>query len=478
MSVERKQNLATAEFRLFLRDSAGVRVAVLDSSAHTLVWEDDGSRVFPPGSAEGPAAAGSPRPAAAFAVAPHNPGLKSREPRVVKIQLGLGCNMSCEYCSQREIRPDRTDAEKTLEKVRTFLSRIDEWFRGGPAGDGEGTRIELWGGETLIYWKAMSLIGETLRARHPKALIHFFTNGTLLTPGIIDEVERLGMHVTVSHDGPFTARTRGRDVFADPRTAAQVRELFRRLNPGGRISFNATITRESPDLLAIHHHIADALGAPFESVRVTHEIGIPYESDSVALFGDASLAIRTGLVRAAVAGGVHGLLACGLWEHVEEVRGLFGNPVDRNVFGQRCGMDRSDRIAVDLDGNVLTCQITSAESGHRIGAIERLEDVRLTTSRHWSEREECGSCPVLLSCRGGCMFMTGKSWTDSCDQLFDWHLGYLATALYLQTGRVLEKVEGGVIRGKGGDGAIAVEVLRAKDFIDLLAAGSAPQVRS
>ncbi len=468
MPSERKLILDAPEFLLHLRDAGKTRTARLNPVNHELRWSDDGGRVF---AAPGAPVAVDLEPA--FAVSPLNPGLKMPDPAVIKIQVGLGCNMSCEYCSQREIRPGRAAVDESLRKAREFMVGVDKWYRGGAQGDGEGTRVELWGGETLIYWDAVSELAREFRSRYPKVLLHFFTNGSMLTPEIIDAVDQLGIHVTISHDGPFSARTRGRDVLADPRTLAQIRELFRRLNSRSRITFNATITRESPNLLEIHRYIAERLEVPFEAVRVSHEIGIPYSSESVKLFGDASLDIRTRLVRNAVADGVHGLLACSLWEPIQEVRELLANPVHRDVFGQRCGMDRADRLAVDLDGNVLTCQITSAESGHRIGAVDRLEEARLTTSRHWSLRDECVSCPVLMTCRGGCMFMTEKTWSESCDQLFDWHLGYLAAALFQQTGMILERIEGAVVRGARGSGSTSVEVLRYKDFLDVLSKSSA-----
>ena len=52
-------------------------------------------------------------------------------------------------------------------------------------------------------------------------------------------------------------------------------------------------------------------------------------------------------------------------------------------LGQKCGMDRHDSIAVDLKGNVLTCQNVSATAlapngeSHRIGHTSQLDQVAL-----------------------------------------------------------------------------------------------------
>ena len=87
-----------------------------------------------------------------------------------------------------------------------------------------------------------------------------------------------------------------------------------------------------------------------------------------------------------------------------------------SALGQKCGMDKVDNLAVDLHGNVLTCQNVSAAStgpngeSHLIGKLEDLAGVEMKTSTHWSKRSECTSCPVLQLCHGSCMFLHGPLW--------------------------------------------------------------------
>src|SRR5262249_14714062 len=55
-------------------------------------------------------------------------------------------------------------------------------------------------------------------------------------------------------------------------------------------------------------------------------------------------------------------------------------------LGMRCGMDRPDTLTVDLLGNVLTCQNTTAAStapngeSHKAGTIENLQAVEVRTA--------------------------------------------------------------------------------------------------
>ena len=134
-----------------------------------------------------------------------------------------------------------------------------------------------------------------------------------------------------------------------------------------------------------------------------------------------------------------------------------------SALGQKCGMDRADNIAVDLAGNVVTCQNTSAATKHRIGSIEAFDDIRLTTAHHWSTREECGRCPVVQLCKGACLFLEGDLWRQACDNSFTWNLTLLAVSLYWLTRLVLVEIEGPVLRRAGLPATIPVIRLREAD---------------
>ena len=75
--------------------------------------------------------------------------------------------------------------------------------------------------------------------------------------------------------------------------------------------------------------------------------------------------------------------------------------------GQKCGMDKTDNMAVDLHGNVVTCQNVSAAStglngeSHLIGKLNDLAGVKMKTSTHWSQRSECTNCPRTAIRRPG-----------------------------------------------------------------------------
>ena len=89
------------------------------------------------------------------------PGRKE-SPKVLKIQLGLSCNYSCEYCSQRFV----PHAEETTQAdVPQFLHLLESSLERAPE------RIEFWGGEPLVYIKTLRPLAEALRQRYPAASI-------------------------------------------------------------------------------------------------------------------------------------------------------------------------------------------------------------------------------------------------------------------------------------------------------------------
>ncbi|BBI61633.1 hypothetical protein HSBAA_29390 [Vreelandella sulfidaeris] len=104
------------------------------------------------------------------------------------------------------------------------------------------------------------------------------------------------------------------------------------------------------------------------------------------------------------------------------------------ALGQKCGMDRPGDIAVDLKGNVVTCQNTGPKSGHGIGTIHDIANVKLNTSWHWSQREHCSQCPYLQICKGACMYLEGDNWVETCHNHYHFSKAIFEGALESITG--------------------------------------------
>lgn len=418
-----------AKFKLTLLDPKTNQhvVAEYDNMTSTLVAEN--------GAALAPHIDAVPLPKAP--VVSRDTPLGKTTPRVLKISLGLSCNYECEYCSQRFVpRADETNPDN----IRAFIEGMDHWVKVPPE------KIELWGGEPFVYIKTMKPLAEALKAKYPTARFSVITNGSLLNLEINQWLDEMGFSVGISHDGPGQ-HVRGPDPLQEPDKRDAILDLYQRLNPQGRISFNAMMNAHNVSRAEVQKFFQELTGDPnvpigegsfvdaYDEGGLANSLGcdaqVPYRSRAFQEIrtGQAS---NFGVVREKVAGFVNSLRVKRKAE----------------AIGQKCSMDDPDKIAVDLNGNVLTCQNVSAKAvapngeSHKIGHVSDLSGVRLNTATHWSKREECPNCPMLQICHGSCMFLEGPLWEASCDNAFSDAVPIFAAGIEFLTGLVPVRIEG------------------------------------
>lgn len=365
------------------------------------------------------------------AVSPEAPIGKSSTIKTLKIQLGLSCNYSCEYCSQRFVP---NIEHSNIKLVDSFLQNLDSWLKHPPE------RIEFWGGEPFVYWKVMKPLAEKLREKFILAKFLVITNGSLLTEEIIDWLDDMGFVVGISHDGPGQ-NVRGPDPFDNPKQKEILLKLAERFFPQGRLSFNSMVHRENMDRAKIQEWFEDLFGKEIKFnigegafIDVYDEGG----KSNTLQNHEEHLAFRRTTLDAI---GQNKIERFDVYRHrIGEWLDSFGNYRPAKVLGQKCGMDREDTIAVDLMGNVLTCQNVTAvskapnEKPHRIGNVKQFDKIKLNTATHWKFREDCSNCPVLQMCKGSCMFLKDDYFKISCDSAYSDHLPFFAAAFEIATG--------------------------------------------
>jgi uncharacterized protein len=98
-------------------------------------------------------------------------------------------------------------------------------------------------------------------------------------------------------------------------------------------------------------------------------------------------------------------------------------------------MDDESTIAVDLMGNIVTCQNVSvmetSKNGesHLGGNLVDYENVKLKSVTHWMNRPNCSDCPVLHLCKGSCMYLDGKYWDITCDNAYSDNIALFALSI-------------------------------------------------
>jgi uncharacterized protein len=403
-------------------------VLLYDNMTSALTWEDGNlvSPVKPPvGHIE-----------SAIAVSMEHPGLKS-DVKTLKISLGLSCNYECNYCSQRFVPHAESSNSGDIE---VFVTQLTGALSQAPQ------RIEFWGGEPLVYWKTLKPLAERLRVMYPDASFNIITNGSLLDTEKNRWLDELGFGVGISHDGPGY-HARGADPLDNADKRAAIMDLYARLKPQGRISINAMMHKGNQSRAAVQTWLQNCFG---DDVAIGEGAFIdPYDDGGMAatLNGPAE---QIGYRSMAFAELRTGQVACFdiAYQKVMDFVGSVRNARPARALGQKCGMDRPDNLAVDLHGNVITCQNVSAAAiapngqPHNIGHISNLQAVKLKTSTHWSERGDCPNCPVLQLCKGSCMFLEGALWDAGCDAAYSDNIPFFAAAIEFMTGAMPVYIEG------------------------------------
>ncbi|CUH61534.1 radical SAM/SPASM domain-containing protein [Thalassobacter stenotrophicus] len=371
-------------------------------------------------------------------VAKDKPLGKSRAPRVLKIQLGLSCNYACSYCNQAFQISDATISK--LSDVESFLAQLEGWMTDAPE------QIEVWGGEPFVYWAKIKRLLPALAERFPNARFSIITNGSLFDREKLDFIAKYDIGITISHDGPGQ-HLRGPDPLDDPEKRRWIDALL--AERPGMVGFNAVITQQHHDLKELQDWFADKVG-PEAFVGLEGVVNV-YDAATALGTGRFEPAQLRGLTQSIFEALANDPEAFGLGDRINEFYQSIQRRRSIDGLGQKCGMDREDTIAVDLRGNVMTCQNTGAQGEHKIGHVEDFDAIALDTGTHFAFREECMSCPVVQLCKGSCMFLEGEFFKQSCANEFAFNMGIWMAAVWHLTGMVV----GGVAVAVEGGGPLS-----------------------
>lgn len=331
---------------------------------------------------------------------------KADAPRTIKVLLGHGCNYSCSYCLQKDIgnpseRPKNIMTKELIKKMRQHLdlSKV--------------TRIELWGGEPLLYWPDIVEIITALD--HEDITWYMPTNGTVLRekhPEFFRQMKGK-MTIGISHDGPGHEALRGPEFLH-----RKIDELAALQEYGVGFSFNAVISTSNYDLFAIDDYFRTYLAhAGLKPVGLGFELGRTYETGACAteshVITQAQIPEYRRILKAYLK---HHLEAYKRGENLPGeaprlVNGLFhyGNgvlPFARSLAQQspiryysNCGADDSGLITLDMNGALRVCQNT--DESYIYGNVANIKEAKMQKV-DYSKNDFCSGCSVLRLCNRSC----------------------------------------------------------------------------
>ena len=369
-----------------------------------------------------------------------HPLKKSKLITHLKIQMGLSCNYSCDYCSQKFVERAPETSKKDID---AFLEKLEVL----EFDEKKGLKVEFWGGEPFVYWKTMKPLAEAIKEKFSgwvrKPQFSVITNGSILTDDIIDWLMMMNFSVSISHDGPGQS-VRGPDPFDDPEQKKRLIGFYRmmtRLKKG--ISFNPMMNSKNKSRKEVYDWFVDMIGDPniqlgeggivdaYDEDGITNSLQTKQEHFEYRRTAFADIYTTQGKI--------------GFVNQLSKIDGLTSNILNHSnakYLGQKCGMDKEDVLAVDLRGNVMTCQnVSSLETSkngesHLGGTLDDYDNVEIKSSTHWSNRKECSGCPVLHICKGACMFLDKKFWDISCANAYSDNVALFALAIQNITGYI------------------------------------------
>lgn len=346
---------------------------------------------------------------------------KSKSITTIKIQLGLSCNYSCDYCSQRFVERPPETSKKDIED---FMKKLDVL----EFDEAKGLRFEFWGGEPLVYWKTLKPLAEAIADKfaHWKNRPSFgmVTNGSLLTKEICSWLYYMNFGIGISHDGPGQ-HVRGPDPFQDPEKKAIILEFYKIMHEQRRISFNTMMNKHNTSRKAVYDWFVKETGIEDVVIGEGSFIDAYDEAaidNSLETYAEHFAYRQNAFNDIYFTGGNIGFN--NTLQKIDNFIGGVLNHIDSKYVGQKCGMEDEHTIAIDLKGNVVTCQnvsimdISKNGESHLGGNLADYDNVELKTATHWKNRPNCAGCPVVHICRGSCMYLEGKYWDVTCDNAY------------------------------------------------------------
>lgn len=327
---------------------------------------------------------------------------KSNKPFWIRVLLGHACNYDCSYCMQKDIgNPDEREKITTVDTFIKQIRRLDL---------SRLEKIDLWGGETLLYWKTMEVL---MKEFDQEGLTWFIpTNGTPLQMKHIEFFKNLKGTVSIglSHDGPGHERLRGEEFLHKKveilKAAQEVDNI--------QFSFNPVLSHTNYDLYEINKFFYDYCtnnGINLNKTAISWTVGHNHDGDSSGhvIHGESLHAFK-GIIKKFIDDcieqrfkGVDNKLLnnslldshLGVLPYVKTLRKQV-----LPTYITSCGVDDSGVLSVDMKGNVRTCPHTDESfiGGH----IDDLETVSLTRVDLDRYERHCRSCEVFRLCKSNC----------------------------------------------------------------------------
>jgi len=304
--------------------------------------------------------------------------------------LTLECNLACPYCFEDPFRGSFTMSAETADLL---VQRVTERM-----AEGLDVTVDFYGGEALMALPLLKSIatrlGVSAREQDVKFTFNIFSNGTLLTRRIVQELLPLGLAaVRLTIDGPSDIHdaqrpfVSGRGSFET--IAANLAEIYQLVPVDLGGNYTLDNYRRFPELL--DYLIAEGI-APQLFKAVVFSPVMPKSNGSVSSeFGSACVCNHE-----------QWMIEANLFLREETLKRGF--PVPKLKSGA-CMIEFKNDLVVGYDGGLYKCPVFMGQEELRVGSLaEGIVDYRQSHNLDVWKNEECLECAYLPLCFGGCRF--------------------------------------------------------------------------
>ncbi|UCD85109.1 MAG: radical SAM protein [Deltaproteobacteria bacterium] len=305
----------------------------------------------------------------------------------ITILTTYACNLGCVYCFQDGIGTTTTMREDTCRRVLAWIFKRTEEI------EPSALKLTFYGGEPLLNPLALYFLSEELyqglKERGTELNIQIITNGVLLSEGVLDRLLPLGLKgIKVTLDGDQEAHDRKRP--------------FR----NGQGSFETIFS----NLLKIKDKVSILIGGNYDESNKDHipplldrlrDSGFP---EQITMLNFRPIFANSQYKQSSycdVCSFSESKVEDMLWLREEtEKRGF--RTMDGIALGP-CEVINRHAYTIDPDGRIYKCAGFVGMEGFSIGDIfsqdPDIEADRFVDCDPW---RECGECPYIPLCGGGC----------------------------------------------------------------------------
>ncbi|MDA8165510.1 MAG: geopeptide radical SAM maturase [Desulfobacteraceae bacterium] len=312
----------------------------------------------------------------------------------VAVILTLACNFACRYCYEGNLK------EQPRPMIGETAARLVEFLKERFAPGKKNLVLHFYGGEPLLATERIKEIAAPLQqfAQQKGANFGFslVTNGSLLTPPIIEELKPFGLRIAkITLDGPADVHDRSRPFKSGEGSFETILGNVADCCGLVGIGIQGNYTRENyqrfPELLDL---LMERGVTPDKLLQVGFGPVLQTRDQfTLADFHDGCCsANEPWLVEASIM----------LREEILKR----GYPAPK-ITPSPCMVDVDHAFTVHVDGGIYQCLSFIGHREYQTGDIwQGVRDYReIYNLDHWRRHEECRDCSYLPLCFGGCRYM-------------------------------------------------------------------------